>query len=90
MFEGFFLGVIVLALKNLRENYLVPRHELVSKEKSQEVIEGFGGSVEKIPQILKTDPIVLELEAKKGDLIKITRKSLTAGTTIYYRIVVSR
>ena len=74
-------------LKTLQEHYLVPKHELVPKEKVDEVLHQFGATIEKLPQLSRVDPIVEELGAQRGDLIKITRDSRTAGRTIYYRVV---
>jgi DNA-directed RNA polymerase subunit H len=41
----------------------------------------------KLPKIRKMDPALPE-GAKIGDIIKIARKSATAGQAIYYRVVV--
>ncbi|MBU4242327.1 MAG: DNA-directed RNA polymerase subunit H, partial [Nanoarchaeota archaeon] len=41
-----------------------------------------------LPKISKNDPAIKELEVKKGDLIKIERKSPTIGKSIFYRVVV--
>jgi DNA-directed RNA polymerase subunit H len=68
---------------------LVPRHILLSEEEKKEVIEKYaGGDPYKLPYILSTDPVVKILGAKPGDVIKIIRKSPTAGESIYYRLVV--
>ena len=77
-----------MALKKLQDHFLVPKHEIVAKEKSLEILEELGTSAERLPRILLTDPMIQEIEAKKGDLIRIVRESPTAGTAIYYRIVV--
>ncbi len=72
---------------NLFSHFLVPLHEIVPKENAEKILAKYGASTEKIPLISKADPAVQELEAKKGDLIRITRKSKTAGKTFYYRMV---
>ena len=69
-------------------HFLVPIHEIVPEEKEMEILTKFDGNKEKFPNILLSDPVIEELEAKKGDLIKITRETPTAGKAIYYRVVV--
>ena len=77
-----------MGLKTLSENLLVPRHEIIPAEKAQEIFAKYGADAKKFPQILRDDPMVEEIGAKKGDLIKIVRKSMTAGRATYFRIVV--
>lgn len=77
-----------MVLKKITDHFLIPKHEIVPKEKVNKVLEKFGADLDKLPQILKNDPAVEEIGAKKGDIIKITRNSRTAGTAIYYRVVV--
>jgi DNA-directed RNA polymerase subunit H (RpoH/RPB5) len=43
---------------------------------------------DKLPRIASDDPVVLELKGEVGDVIRITRSSPVAGTTLYYRRVV--
>jgi len=68
-------------------HFFVPKHEILAKQEAEQLMKKFGVNSEQLPQILSTDPIAEGLEAKKGDIIKVTRKSLTAGETTYYRIV---
>ena len=66
----------------------VPKHEIVPKEEVDGVLKGYNATFEQLPYILTTDPVVLELLAKPGDLIRISRESKTAGSSVYYRLVV--
>jgi DNA-directed RNA polymerase subunit H len=69
-------------------HFLIPRHELLTKEESQQVRERFHSSPSQFPYILVTDPIAKEVGAKPGDFVRISRKSETAGSSTYYRYVV--
>ena len=77
-----------MGVEKVAEHFLVPKHEIVPVEKAKELLEKFGSDPVKFPQILPDDPAVVEIGAQKGDIIKISRKSHTAGTSVYYRVVV--
>jgi len=66
------------------ENFMVPKHEIVSEDEKRE-LERMYGSLDMFPKILVTDPVVMKLGAKEGDLIRIHREE-----GFYYRYVVSR
>ncbi len=70
------------------EHHLVPKHEILSLEEKDKVLEQFRVEAYQLPRIRTTDPIVRVVGAKPGDLIKITRKSQTAGEYVSYRYVV--
>ncbi len=67
---------------------LVPKHELLNEKEKEEVLKKYGITLRQLPRILVTDPVVVRLNAKTGDIIRITRKSETAGETQYYRVVI--
>jgi len=66
----------------------VPKHEIMPKKEADEILIKFNAKHEQLPFIFLSDPALSNLGAKPGDLIKITRKSPTAGESIYYRYVV--
>ena len=70
------------------DHVYVPKHEIISKKEAQKVLEKFNCKPTELPLIFVTDPAILGLGVKPGDMIKITRKSGTAGESIYYRYVV--
>ncbi len=74
---------------SILEHELVPKHEILSKEEVEELLKKYKASLNQLPQILISDPVVKELGARVGDVLKITRNSPTAGTAVYYRVVVS-
>jgi DNA-directed RNA polymerase subunit H len=73
---------------DVREHVLVPKHEVLSKDEVKEVLERFRISPEQLPLIKVSDPAAKAVGAKVGDILKITRKSLTAGKAVVYRYVV--
>ena len=62
--------------------------EIMTKKEAQKVLEEFNCKPTELPLIFVTDPAILGLGVKPGDMIKIKRKSGTAGESIYYRYVV--
>lgn len=68
---------------------LVPKHEKISNEEKQALLEHYNITDKELPKITMDDPAIKHLQPQPGDVIKITRKSPTAGTTIYYRGVMN-
>ena len=74
---------------DLFKHELVPEHIVLTEEEKQEVMKKFGiKSLSQFPKILESDPAVIAIGAQPGDLIKIIRKSKTAGEAVYYRLVI--
>jgi len=67
---------------------MVPRHEVLTPQERKEVLERFNINKEQLPKTLDSDPVVKEIAAKVGDVMRIIRKSQTAGESVYYRVVV--
>ena len=72
----------------LQDHMLVPKHEVLSEREVKELLETLGINKEKLPKMKASDPIAREIGAKPGDIVKITRKSLTAGESVFYRLVI--
>ncbi|RLF09447.1 MAG: DNA-directed RNA polymerase subunit H [Thermoprotei archaeon] len=67
---------------------LVPKHEVLSPEEKRRVLKELGVKPEMLPWIRSSDPIARIIGAKPGDIVKITRRSRTAGVFVAYRFVV--
>ena len=68
---------------------LIPKHEKITEKEAQELFEYHNITIKELPKIIKNDPAIRHLDVKENDIIKITRKSPTAGTTIFYRGVIN-
>ena len=73
--------------KDILKHKLVPDHTILSKSDVKKVIKELDIHPEQLPKIKSDDPVVKAIEAKPGDILKITRKSQTAGKFITYRLV---
>ena len=67
---------------------LVPKHEILSEEEKTELLNKYNISEKQLPRILLEDPVVKKTGAKKGDVLRVTRKSPVAKESYYYRVVV--
>ena len=67
---------------------LVPKHILLTEKEKEELLQKFGIGLRQLPRISIEDPAIKDSNAKIGDVVKIIRKSPTAGETLYYRVIV--
>lgn len=67
---------------------LVPKHEVMSDTAVERMLKQFNATKDQLPKIIATDPAAEAIGAKKGQILKITRDSITAGKAVTYRIVV--
>ena len=65
-----------------------PIHEILPKHEAEEILRKYNAKPSQLPYIMITDKGLEDLEVRPGDIIKITRKSPTAGQSVYYRYVV--
>ncbi len=72
----------------ISKHQLVPKHSKVSDAERKSVLEHYHTPATAFPKIFKSDPAIARLDVKEGDLVRIERQSKTAGTTMYYRVVV--
>jgi DNA-directed RNA polymerase subunit H len=73
---------------NIFEHALVPMHEILGEKEKEQLLAQYKVQPYQMPQIKSTDPAVKAIGAKPGDILKIVRKSSTAGEHIAYRYVV--
>ncbi len=71
-------------VEQLKHN-LIPQHEKLSEEQTQKLFDKYNITFKELPKIHLSDAAIRHLDPKYGDVIKITRKSPTAGRAIFYR-----
>ncbi len=72
----------------ISKHVLVPLHEVLTEREAKEVLKRFHTDKEKLPKIRVDDPALRGMNVKKGDIIKITRRSPVSGKAISYRVVI--
>lgn len=73
----------------VEKHVLIPVHKKVSELEKKKILEKYNITFKELPNILADDASIADLDAKEGDVIKIIRKSPTAGEVVFYRGVVN-
>ena len=87
--NGYFTNIYNLHkyLYNILDNNLVPKHEVIDKNKKKEIeIEYNIINASQWPEISRYDPVALAIGLRPGCVCEITRNSPTALETKYYRL----
>jgi|TARA_Y100000310_G_scaffold186269_1_gene186380 DNA-directed RNA polymerase subunit H len=72
--------------KILSHNF-IPKHTILGEKEIKELLSKYNVLLKQLPKISVNDPMVKSLGAKKGDVLKIMRKSPTAKEAVFYRSV---
>ncbi len=75
---------------NVLKHEMVPEHSIMSDEDVKALFSMYNIGQEHLPKMYHDDPGVLAIGARINDVIKIVRKSMTAGRAESYRQVVKR
>ena len=74
---------------NILEHELVPEMTILSDEETTEVVKKYNlTSVKQLPEIDRFDPVALALSMRPGQVGRIVRPSITALTTVVYRVCI--
>lgn len=74
---------------NITKHKLVPKHEILTNNEKRQIMRYYKTTSSKhFPLMLSSDPVARYYGLLPGTMVRITRKSPTAGEYVLYRVVV--
>ena len=70
------------------KHVLVPEHVILDEKERNALMTKYNILPRQLPKIFHNDPAVKAVGAKPGDVLRVARKSATAGTSEYFRLVI--
>lgn len=82
-----------MAKFKVTDHKMVPDHILLTSKEEKEICKKYCITKDHLPKIRQSDPCIRSLEARgepiiPGRVLKIVRRSETAGVAIAYRVVI--
>jgi DNA-directed RNA polymerase subunit H len=82
-----------MAKFKVSDHFMVPEHILLNAKETEAVMKQYKITRDQLPKIKQSDPCIRAIEAKgevtePGKIIKIVRKSETAGEVVAYRVII--
>lgn len=68
---------------------LIPKHTKLSEKEKKELLDKYNIDIKELPKMPADDSAIKSMGLKDNDVVKIERKSITSGTTVFYRGVVN-
>ena len=66
----------------------VSKHELLTPEEKEKILQKYKMLPYQLPRINAYDPAIIAVGGKPGDIVRVIRKSPTAGKYVAYRYVI--
>lgn len=82
-----------MAKFKVSDHFMVPEHTILDQKELEAIMKQYKITRDHLPKIKQSDPCIRALEAKgentdPGHVVRIRRKSDTAGEVIAYRVII--